>query len=75
MTFECFFIPLIDAVGVLADRLDESVDKLLSLKISDARATVPSGEGLTVGRSCLAATSASHWSSTPPAAARTWLGL
>jgi len=32
MTFECFFVPLIDAVGLLADRQDEFVDKLLSAR-------------------------------------------
>ena len=32
MTFERFFIPLIDAVGLLADRQDKFVDKLLSAR-------------------------------------------
>jgi hypothetical protein len=32
MTFERFFVPLIDAVGLLADRQDEFVNKLPSSK-------------------------------------------
>ena len=48
MTFECFFVPLIDAVGLLVDRRDEFVNKLPSSKYLTPRSDCTVGGGADV---------------------------